>query len=120
MPLLAVTFVLLRAGKTAHNKQDAILANYLIGSLPEKQISLPLHSLLGIYRTIKDYHMPKMKTHSSAKKRFKRTGSGKIKRYQAKTSHMMRNKSKKAKLRLRDSTVVHEHNEDRVKRMLCM
>ncbi|MEQ8704032.1 MAG: 50S ribosomal protein L35 [Phaeodactylibacter sp.] len=64
--------------------------------------------------------MPKMKTHSSAKKRFKRTGSGKIKRYQAKTSHMMRNKSKKAKLRLRDSTTVHEHNEDRVKRLLCI
>lgn len=64
--------------------------------------------------------MPKMKTHSSAKKRFKLTGSGKVKRFQAKTSHMMRNKSKKAKLRLRDSTLVHEHNEARVKRMLCV
>jgi len=63
--------------------------------------------------------MPKMKTHSSAKKRFKRTGSGKIKRFQAKTSHMMRNKSKKAKLRLRDAKIVHEHNEDRVNRLLC-
>ena len=63
--------------------------------------------------------MPKMKTHSSAKKRFKLTGSGKVKRKQAKTSHMMRNKSKKAKLRLRDTAMVHEHNEDRVKRMLC-
>ena len=50
--------------------------------------------------------MPKMKTHSSAKKRFKLTGSGKVKRFQAKTSHMMRNKSKKAKLALRDSTLV--------------
>ena len=60
-----------------------------------------------------------MKTHSSAKKRFKITGSGKVKRFQAYTSHMMRNKSKKAKLNLRGSTTVHEHNEDRVKRMLC-
>jgi large subunit ribosomal protein L35 len=63
--------------------------------------------------------MPKMKTHSSAKKRFKLTGSGKVKRKHAFTSHMMRNKSKKAKLRLRDAGVVHEHNEARVKRMLC-
>ena len=39
--------------------------------------------------------MPKMKTHSSAKKRFKVTGSGKIKKFGAFTSHMMRNKSKK-------------------------
>lgn len=65
-------------------------------------------------------NMPKMKTHSSAKKRFKLTGSGKVKRFQAKTSHMMRNKSKKAKLRLRDSELVHKNDEARVKRMLCV
>lgn len=63
--------------------------------------------------------MPKMKTHSSAKKRFKVTGSGKVKRFQAKTSHMMRNKSKKAKLRLRDATLVSPADEKRVLRMLC-
>ncbi len=63
--------------------------------------------------------MPKMKTHSSAKKRFKVTGSGKVKRFQAFTSHMMRNKSKKAKLRLRDAAVVSKAEEKRVKRMLC-
>jgi large subunit ribosomal protein L35 len=64
--------------------------------------------------------MPKMKTHSSAKKRFKRTGSGKIKRFQAYTSHMMRNKSKKTKLRLRDSALVSTADEKRVKRLLCI
>ncbi|MCB0629263.1 MAG: 50S ribosomal protein L35 [Saprospiraceae bacterium] len=63
--------------------------------------------------------MPKMKTHSSAKKRFKVTGSGKVKRFQAKTSHMMRRKSNKAKLRLRDATVVSPADESRVLRMLC-
>ena len=63
--------------------------------------------------------MPKMKTHSSAKKRFKVTGSGKVKRFQAYTSHMMRNKSKKAKLRLRDATMVSSADESRVLRMLC-
>jgi large subunit ribosomal protein L35 len=63
--------------------------------------------------------MPKMKTHSSAKKRFKLTGSGKIKRFQAYTSHMMRNKSKKAKLNLRDSALVSVADSPRVRRMLC-
>ncbi|MEZ4987639.1 MAG: 50S ribosomal protein L35 [Saprospiraceae bacterium] len=63
--------------------------------------------------------MPKMKTHSSAKKRFKVTGSGKVKRFQAFTSHMMRNKSKKAKLRLRDAALVSEADTPRMKRLLC-
>ncbi len=64
--------------------------------------------------------MPKMKTHSGAKKRFKVTGSGKVKRFQAYTSHMMRNKSKKAKLRLRDAALVSSADEARVKKMLCL
>jgi large subunit ribosomal protein L35 len=62
--------------------------------------------------------MPKMKTHSSAKKRFKVTGSGKVKRFQANTSHLMRKKSKKAKTRLSGSTMVHEADQKRVLRML--
>ncbi len=64
--------------------------------------------------------MPKMKTHSSAKKRFKVTGSGKVKRFQARTSHLMRKKSAKAKLRLRDSVLVSVADEPRVKRMLTI
>ncbi|MCR9286975.1 MAG: 50S ribosomal protein L35 [Bacteroidetes bacterium] len=64
--------------------------------------------------------MPKMKTHSSAKKRFRITGSGKVKRFQAYTSHMMRNKSKKAKLNLRGSTTVSAADETRVKKLLCL
>jgi len=63
--------------------------------------------------------MPKMKTHSSAKKRFKVTGSGKVKRFQAFTSHLKRKKSKKANLRLRGSALVSEADEKRVLRMLC-
>jgi len=62
--------------------------------------------------------MPKMKTHSSAKKRFKVTGSGKVKRFQANTSHLMRKKSKKAKLRLSGSALVSEADQKRVLRML--
>lgn len=64
--------------------------------------------------------MPKMKTHSSAKKRFKVTGSGKVKRFQANTSHRMRRKSAKAKLRLRDAALVSAADESRVKRMLAI
>lgn len=64
--------------------------------------------------------MPKMKTHSSAKKRFKVTGSGKIKRFQANTSHLMRKKSKKAKLRLRGATLVSEADTPRIKHLLTL
>jgi large subunit ribosomal protein L35 len=73
-----------------------------------------------IFAALKIVAMPKMKTHSSAKKRFKVTGSGKVKRFHAFTSHMMRNKSKKAKLRLRDAGLVSEADEARIKRLLCL
>ena len=63
--------------------------------------------------------MPKMKTHSSAKKRFKLTGSGKIKRFQAYTSHMMRNKSNKAKTRLEGSALVSKADTKRILKLLC-
>lgn len=45
--------------------------------------------------------MPKMKTHSSAKKRFKVTKKGKVKFKQAFTSHMMQNKPKSMKRKAR-------------------
>ncbi len=63
--------------------------------------------------------MPKMKTHSSAKKRFKITGSGKVKRFQANTSHLKRKKSKKAKTRLLGSALVHKADEKRILNLLC-
>jgi len=52
--------------------------------------------------------MPKMKTKSSAKKRFKLTGSGKIKRKHAFKSHILTKKSKKRKLKLTHSGLVHK------------
>lgn len=52
--------------------------------------------------------MPKMKTNSGAKKRFKVTASGKVKYKQAKTSHMMMNKPKSMKRKARGTdTMVH-------------
>ena len=62
--------------------------------------------------------MPKMKTHSSAKKRFKVTGSGKIKRRHAFTSHILTKMSKKRKKKLSQATMVHDADVKRVKRML--
>ncbi len=62
--------------------------------------------------------MPKMKTHSSAKKRFKLTGSGKIKFFHANSSHLMRKKSKKRKLRLRHAGIVNKAEVKRVKDLL--
>lgn len=62
--------------------------------------------------------MPKMKTKSSAKKRFKLTGTGKIKRKHAFKSHILTKKSKKRKLALTHDGQVHEADENNVKLML--
>ena len=62
--------------------------------------------------------MPKMKTKSSAKKRFKVTGSGKIKRKHAFKNHILTKKSKKRKLALTHSTLVHDNDIDNVKKQL--
>ena len=62
--------------------------------------------------------MPKQKTKSSAKKRFKLTGTGKIKRKHAFKSHILTKKSKKRKLALTHDTLVHEADESNVKQML--
>ncbi|MEO5789361.1 MAG: 50S ribosomal protein L35 [Gelidibacter sp.] len=62
--------------------------------------------------------MPKMKTVSSAKKRFKVTGTGKIKRKHAFKSHILTKKSKKRKKALTQWTLVHEADMNNVKIML--
>ena len=62
--------------------------------------------------------MPKMKTKSSAKKRFKITGPGKMKRKHAFKSHILTKKSKKRKLALTHSTLVHDHDVDSIKEQL--
>ena len=64
--------------------------------------------------------MPKMKTKSSAKKRFKLTGSGKIKRKHAFKSHILTKKSKKRKLALRHATLVHKSDVANIKQQLTL
>jgi large subunit ribosomal protein L35 len=62
--------------------------------------------------------MPKMKTHRGAAKRFKRTGSGKLKRDHAYTSHMFANKSQKQKRKLRKSGMVSAGDFKRIRNLL--
>ena len=61
----------------------------------------------------------KMKTHKGAKKRFKITGSGKIKRMRAFKSHILTKKDAKRKRRLRQASLVATNGEIKhVKRLL--
>jgi large subunit ribosomal protein L35 len=62
--------------------------------------------------------MPKLKTKSSAKKRFKVTGSGKLKRKHAFKSHILTKKSKKRKLKLTHDALVHKSDEANIKQQL--
>ena len=62
--------------------------------------------------------MPKMKTHSGAAKRVKKTGGGKLKKSKAFTSHILTKKSSKRKRNLRKSTVVSVSDMKRVRTML--
>ncbi len=64
--------------------------------------------------------MPKMKTKSSAKKRFKLTGSGKIKRKHAFKSHILTKKSKKRKLRLTHDGLVHKSDRKNILKQLAL
>jgi len=64
--------------------------------------------------------MPKMKSKGSAKKRFKLTGSGLLKREKAYKSHILAKKSRKTKRNLRQSTIVDHADEKRIKRLLAM
>jgi large subunit ribosomal protein L35 len=62
--------------------------------------------------------MPKMKTHSGAKKRFKLTATGKVRGRHAFTSHILEKKSPKRKRTLGAPAQISAHDTPRVKRML--
>ncbi len=62
--------------------------------------------------------MPKIKTHRGAAKRFKKTGTGKIKRNKAFTSHILTKKSPKRKRNLRKATVASDANSKVIKKLL--
>ncbi len=62
--------------------------------------------------------MPKMKTKSAAKKRFKVTGTGKVKRATAYRSHILTSKTTKRKRKLRGPHLVSKADERAVKIMI--
>lgn len=64
--------------------------------------------------------MPKLKTKSSAKKRFKVTGTGKIKRKHAFKRHILTKKSNKRKLKLTHNTLVDQSDMKSVKEQLLI
>ena len=64
--------------------------------------------------------MPKIKTHSGAKKRFKTTKSGKVKRAHAYTSQILTKKSTKRKRNLTHIGLVDKVDVNNVKQLLCL
>lgn len=62
--------------------------------------------------------MPKMKTSRAAAKRFKLTGTGKLKRNKAYKRHILTKKSPKTKRNLRKATTVDASNVKTMKRIL--
>lgn len=62
--------------------------------------------------------MPKIKTHSGAKKRFKLTKTGKVKRAHAYKSHILNKKSTKRKRGLRAPGLVDKTNLENVKKLI--
>jgi len=62
--------------------------------------------------------MPKLKSNRGAAKRFKATGTGKIKRYKAFASHLLTSKTTKRKRTLRKSVTVDKRDEKNIRRLL--
>jgi large subunit ribosomal protein L35 len=62
--------------------------------------------------------MPKLKTHSGAAKRFKKTGTGKIVRGHTKTRHILTSKGPKTKRKLGKSAIVSDGDHAKVARMI--
>ncbi len=62
--------------------------------------------------------MPKIRTNRSAHKRFRITGSGRVRRNKAYKSHILTKKSQKRKRNLRQAALIDSTNEKQVKRLI--
>ncbi len=62
--------------------------------------------------------MPKNKTHSGAKKRFRTTGSGKLMRQRAGRRHLLEHKSSRVTRRLEGDVAVAKNDQKEVRRLL--
>ena len=63
--------------------------------------------------------MAKMKTHRGAAKRFRLTGNGKVRRFKAGHSHLLRKKNRKRNRRLRQSAILEGADARRARRLLA-
>ena len=63
--------------------------------------------------------MPKMKTSKTAKKRFKKTGTGKLRRQQSMRQHLFEHKSSERTRRFDGTVDVHTGDVKRIKRLLA-
>jgi len=63
--------------------------------------------------------MPKMKTRRGAAKRFKVTGSGKLRRNKANHRHMLIRRSKSARRKMRQPDLISSSDAQKVRRMIC-
>jgi large subunit ribosomal protein L35 len=73
---------------------------------------------MPIANSIAGDFMPKLKTHKGAAKRFKKTGTGKVKRGHSHLRHILTSKSKKRKSKLGHSVLVSDADTPKVKRMI--
>ena len=62
--------------------------------------------------------MPKLKTHKGASKRFKKTGTGKVKRHHAFSRHILTSKSRSRKRKLKKGEVADPSDQAKLKRMI--
>ena len=62
--------------------------------------------------------MPKLKSHSSSKKRFNLTGTGKVKRNKAYAGHLLSWKSSKRKRGLRKSAIASSSDSKIIRKMI--
>ena len=89
---------------------------------PGVAVTHPLWQKLGPTRcrvpSYRENFMPKMKSHSGAKKRFKRTASGKFKMQKTNRRHLLSNRSKKRKRHLRMGGYVHESHAHQIARLI--
>jgi large subunit ribosomal protein L35 len=67
---------------------------------------------------VREITMPKMKTNKGAAKRFKVTGSGRVRRSKCGHSHGMISKNRKRNRRLRKRAIVHDQFEKRIRMLL--
>lgn len=67
---------------------------------------------------LKERTMPKIKTNRGAAKRFRKTGTGKIRRNKAYTSHILTKKTTKTKRNLRQGTLVDKNDAKNIQKLI--